>query len=321
MAMQTGVSTSKVLVLVGAGLTGSVILRSGRLSDVILQLQELIKGVNEVEISPNRYDSALLAAQIRQLAQEIKELTLSNPVTIFNGNTDSSGTGKFASYIMPAAALGAMGYCYMWWKGLSFSDVMFVTKRNMANAVANVSKQLEQVSAALASTKRHLTLKLENLDVKMDEQKETSNLIMNEVNEVKSDLSLIGFDIETIQKMVSGLEGKIGLLESKQDITNSGLWYLCQFAGGIKEGLGANPLQDGSVKPSPERAPLTFEEKSSLKGLQVIVDTPEAGRVNKSKISEVIQNDCDIKPIKNVSMTKTRIHREYLIGISLAREI
>lgn len=37
-----------------------------------------------------------------------------------------------------------------WVQGWSFSDVMFVTKRNMANAVANVSKQLEQVSTALA---------------------------------------------------------------------------------------------------------------------------------------------------------------------------
>lgn len=89
---------------------------------------------------------------------------------------------------MPAAALGAMGYCYMWWKvilfkakpssvgiafgimlesickllffsftlyfsnlqGWSFSDVMFVTKSNMANAVATVSKQLEHVSETLA---------------------------------------------------------------------------------------------------------------------------------------------------------------------------
>lgn len=92
-------------------------------------------------------------------------------------------TGGFSSYLMPAAALGAMGYCYMWWKvrsilliqvykffwvdvfsfnqvdscfvffllqGLSFSDVMFVTKSNMATAVSTVSKQLENVSEALA---------------------------------------------------------------------------------------------------------------------------------------------------------------------------
>ncbi|RWW49520.1 hypothetical protein BHE74_00044301 [Ensete ventricosum] len=95
-------------------------------------------------------------------------------------------SGGLTSYIMPAAAIGAFGYCYMWWKGWSFSDVMFVTKRNMASAVANVSKQLEQVSAALSSfffqaTKRHLTQRLENLDGKLDEQKEMSKCILNEV--------------------------------------------------------------------------------------------------------------------------------------------
>lgn len=35
-------------------------------------------------------------------------------------------------------------------QGLSLSDVMFVTKRNMPNAVQSMSKQLEQVSSALA---------------------------------------------------------------------------------------------------------------------------------------------------------------------------
>lgn len=35
-------------------------------------------------------------------------------------------------------------------QGWSFSDIMFVTKQNMANAVANVSKQLEHVSETLA---------------------------------------------------------------------------------------------------------------------------------------------------------------------------
>nr|GMD01553.1 hypothetical protein F511_15699 [Ipomoea batatas] len=58
---------------------------------------------------------------------------------------------------------------------------MFVTKSNMANAVASVSKQLENVSDALASTKRHLSKRLENLDWKLDEQKETSKLIANDV--------------------------------------------------------------------------------------------------------------------------------------------
>ncbi|KAK4846561.1 hypothetical protein QYF36_019162 [Acer negundo] len=106
-------------------LTSLIVLRSGRLSEIISQLQELLKGVEEVEISPlhNRYDSSLVAAQV-----------------------------------------------------LLFSDVMFITKNNMANAVATLSKQLENVSEALA------------------------------VSEMKSNLSEIGLGLDSIFQMVSGMD-------------------------------------------------------------------------------------------------------------------
>jgi len=46
------------------GLSGSVLLRSGQLSGLIAQLQELLKGVDDAEILPGRYDAALIAAQV-----------------------------------------------------------------------------------------------------------------------------------------------------------------------------------------------------------------------------------------------------------------
>lgn len=320
MAMQTGVSSSKVIILLGAGLTGSVILRNGRLSEVIADLQELVKGVNKVEV-PSHYNAALLAAQVRQLAQEVRELTLSRPVAIFNG--DSASNGNVASYLLPAAAVGAMGYCYMWWKGLSFSDVMFVTKRNMANAVASVSKQLEQVSAALASTKKHLTQRLEGIDDKVEEQKETSKIILHEVNEVKSDLSQIGFDLEQIQQMISGLEGKLGLLEGKQDMTNAGIWYLCQIAGNIKDGINAKLFQDTVTKLALDKSTV-FSEEISSKGLQFLAGSlsPEGENNPKLKRTEKPNNatpkDCDGKSPKSVSMQTSAIHRSFPRGISVA---
>ncbi|KAK9049904.1 hypothetical protein SSX86_005725 [Deinandra increscens subsp. villosa] len=312
MAMQTGVSTSKVLILVGAGLTSSIILRSGRLSDVLSELQELMAGVKEIEMQPGKYDSAALAAQIRQLAQEIRELSISRPVTIFNGNSSSSGA--YSSYLMPAAALGAMGYCYMWWKGLSFSDVMFVTKHNMASAVSTVSKQLENVSDALASTRRHLSKRLENLDWKLDEQKEISNLIADDVNDVKSNLNQIGYDINMIHQMVAGLEGKIDLIEGKQDMTNSGLYYLMQAAGGIKDGINAKLFKDIETKLG-EQPKLTFEE-TSLKGLQFLTDSNDSGLKESpvlTKISSKVSKDQD--------NPKSRFRRPYQVGLSFAKDI
>ncbi|KAK4847198.1 hypothetical protein QYF36_026889 [Acer negundo] len=315
MALQAGVSTSKVLILLGAGLTSSIVLRSGRLSEIISQLQELLKGVEEVEISPFKYDSSLLAAQIRQLSQEIKELTLSRPVTIYNGGSSSGG---YASYLMPAAALGAMGYCYMWWKGLSFSDVMFVTKNNMANAVATVSKQLENVSEALSSTKRHLSKRLENLDWKVEEQMETSKLIANDVSEMKSNLSEIGLDLDSIFQMVSGMEDKLQLLEGKQDVTNTGLLYLCQVAGGFKDAQNIKSFQEGGAKLS-DHSSLTYEDKS-LKGLQFLTETNELEVIDKSLISTK-KSDLADHLIRKVSTMKTKIHRSYPVGLSLARDL
>lgn len=315
MAMQTGVSSSKVLILLGAGLTGSVILKSGQLSDVLLQLQELIKGVNETDFSSAKIDPVLLAAQIRQLAQEIRELSLSNPITVLNGS--SSSGGGYGSYLMPAAALGAMGYCYMWWKGLSFSDVMFVTRQNMANAVASVSKQLDNLSEAVVTTKKHLTKRLENLDWKVEEQKVISEQILGDVTDVKSNISQIGFDLESIRDMVNGLEGKLEVFESRQDLTNRGVWYLCQVAGGIKEGLNTSLLQDVVSELPP---PKVTCEDNSLKGLQFIADSTITSALEKP-ITSTKTDDLDPTLVKNLSSVKTRIHRSYPVRISLAHDI
>lgn len=311
MALQTGVSSSKVLILVGAGLTGSIVFNSGRLSELVAQLQEILKGVDEAEVSSNKFDSALLAAQIRQLAQDIKELSLSAPITIYNGNSTSSGS--YASYLVPAAALGAMGYCYMWWKGWSFTDAMFVTKRNMANAVTTVSKQLENVSQTLATTRRHLSKRLESLDWKLEEQKEISQLIADDVDDVKLNLSQIGLNVEVIHQMVSGLEDKIELIESKQDVTNSGLWHLCQLADGFQDAQKSKKIKDVS---GTNNLRLPYEE-TSAKGLQFISETNGLSDIENS-ITSAKQNDDSLVKEK-VPITTRRIHRSYQVGISLAR--
>ncbi|KAI8010319.1 hypothetical protein LOK49_LG06G01263 [Camellia lanceoleosa] len=103
------------------------------------------------------------------------------------------------------------------------------------------------------------------------------------VSEVKSNLNQIGYDIEIINRMVSGLEGKIELLESKQDTTNSGLWYLCQLAGGVKDGLNTKPFQDVGTKLT-DYSTLTYGE-NSLKGLQFIAESKEPSAIEESTIN------------------------------------
>ncbi|KAK1568527.1 hypothetical protein Q3G72_025499 [Acer saccharum] len=239
MALQAGVSTSKVLILLGADST--IVTRD--------------QGVNLIPSG--------------------------------NHLQRGSSSGGYASYLMPAAALGAMGCCYMWWKGLSFSDVML----------------LENVSEALASTKRHLSKRLENLDRKVEEQTETSKLIANDVSEMKSNLSEIGLDLDSIFQM---------------NVTNTGRLYLCQVAGGFKDAQNIKPFQEVSAKLS-DHSSLTYEDKS-LKGLQFLAETNESEVIDKS-LTSTKKSDLANHLIGKVPTMKTKIHRSYSVGLSLARDL
>ncbi|GER49567.1 hypothetical protein STAS_26819 [Striga asiatica] len=207
MAMQAGIGLSRIILVLGAGYTGTILLKNGKLSDVLGELQSLVKGMEKSgETDGESGYSDAIAAQVRRLAMEVRQLASSREITVLNGN---SGQSNLTSLIVPAASLGALGYGYMWWKGLSFSDLMYVTKRNMANAVSNLTKHLDHVSDALAAAKRHLTQRIENLDGKLDEQVEVSKLIRNE-------------------------DGKLLSLEGKQELANAGVMYLCSIVNGRK---------------------------------------------------------------------------------------
>ncbi|KAK6931192.1 protein of unknown function DUF1664, partial [Dillenia turbinata] len=249
MAMQTGIGLSRIVLLLGAGYTGTVLVKNGKLSDLIGELQALVKNLENKDGENSEADmSDAIAAQVRRLAMEVRQIGSARQITVLNGN--SGQMVSLTNFVVPAAALGALGYGYMWWKGFSFSDLMYVTKRNMANAVSNLTKHLEQVSEALAATKRHLTQRVENLDGKLDEQKELSKLIKNEVSDVRTDLYQIGYDLDELQK----LDGKIMSLEDKQDIANAGVMYLCSFVNGRRPKMPERLQEEfklvGNTRPS-----------------------------------------------------------------------
>ncbi|XP_022968362.1 uncharacterized protein LOC111467623 [Cucurbita maxima] len=272
MAMHTGIGVSKILILVGAGYTSTILLKNGKLSDVLGELQSLVKGLEKSgEHSEGDSDYAdAIAAQVRRLAMEVRQLSSSRQITILNGSSGS--IGSLSSLVVPAATLGALGYGYMWWKGFSFSDLMYVTKRNMANAVSNLTKHLEHVSEALAATKRHLTQRIENLDDKVLKQNELSKLIKEDVAGVQKSLSGIDFDLGQLQNMVSGLDGKLSSLEYKQELANVGVLYLCNFVDG-KQAKMPEDLKNQLKLPGKTQGLLTHLETPNLKGLKELTDT------------------------------------------------
>ncbi|XP_022726876.1 uncharacterized protein LOC111282863 isoform X4 [Durio zibethinus] len=241
MAMQTGVGLSKILILVGAGYTGTILLNNGKLSDILGQLQSLVKGLEKSGEQSD--DSDAILAQVRRLSTEIRQLASVRQITVLNGDSG----GKLTSLVIPAATLGALGYGYMWWKGISFSDLFWVTKRNMAMAVENLTKHLDSVSDALS------------------------------VEEARMNLSNIEYDLDALQRMISGL-----------DLANAGVWYLCNMVGGKKAKMPES-LQEQLKHSGRSRALLTHSGTPTLKGLKDVADIL-SGSMNDSGRDAIMQD-------------------------------
>ncbi|XBJ23368.1 hypothetical protein VPH35_001546 [Triticum aestivum] len=167
--------------------------------------------------------------------------------------------------IVPAATVGALGYGYMWWKGISFGDLMYVTKQNMANVVSSMTKHLEQVQSSLAAAKKHLTQRIEKLDDKLDQQKALSGQIKDDVTGARLKLENIGSEIKNIKELVWGLDEKMDSMEAKQNFSCAGVMYLCQF---IEQSGGKLPERLEGIKPSAKRF-----ETIGIQGLQLAIET------------------------------------------------
>ncbi|CAM8912766.1 unnamed protein product [Rhodiola kirilowii] len=264
MAMQAGMGLSRIVILAGAGYTGSVLLKNGKLSDVLAELQGLLKKTGEDSADPVQENIAL---QIKRLTNEVLSMK-TRQITVYNG---SSGT-DIISYLPTVAVVGAAGYGYMWWKGISFSDMMYVTKRNMEKAVTNLTSHLGQVSDALESAKKHLTQRIQRVDDQVKLQIELSRKTGEQIDNVQRELSQVGCNVADIQSLVYTLEDKMGVLEKKQDFANAGVAYLINFANGERAIMPDNLPEQLQLPESSNPRMLAIEDAKFLTGLKGLMD-------------------------------------------------
>ncbi|CAM0880104.1 unnamed protein product [Alopecurus aequalis] len=222
MAVTAAMPIGRVVLLMGTGVAGSIVLkdgRAGRFVDLLKEFQEFMqqKGA-ESSGAVNQVALEVLAREVRQLSSIPRSIV----------HYDSSNK-VLSALIVPAAAAGAVGYAYMWWKGITFSSIMYVTKQNMANAVSSMTKHLEQVQTSLAAAKRHLTQRIQKVDDKLDKQKEISEKIRDEVTGARLKLQDIGAEMENLKKLAFNMDGKLDSIQDKQDCQLAGVTYLLQF--------------------------------------------------------------------------------------------
>ncbi|KAM0886819.1 hypothetical protein ACQ4PT_029438 [Festuca glaucescens] len=227
MAVAVMPTLGRLVILTGTGLAGTIILKDGRgarFVDLLKEFQEFME-VKGAEGSSAAADKLALArVEMDMLVREIQQLRIPPSIIRYE-----SGNKVLSALIVPAAAAGVAGYAYMWWKGITFSSLMYVTKQNMANAVSSMTKHLEQVQTSLAAAKRHLTQRIQRVDDKLDKQKEISGQIRDEVTGAREKLQEIGEEFQTLKKLAFHMDGKLDSIQDKQNCQNDGVDYLLKF--------------------------------------------------------------------------------------------
>uniref|UniRef100_A0A0D6R0V6 DUF1664 domain-containing protein n=1 Tax=Araucaria cunninghamii TaxID=56994 RepID=A0A0D6R0V6_ARACU len=278
----------KLVIVIGAGIAGSVLINEGRVSKV----SDFVSGAFKVVLKHLKDDDSsskekpidnTLMAQVDSLRQELQRLSSSRSITVVTGNSQS-GTG---TYVMPVIVIGVAGYGYIWWKGWKLSDMMFATRRSFSDACSSIGKQLDQVSAAISAAKRHLSSRIDLVDNSLDECAELNAITKDEVFKLRGDLKNVGFDVESVQRAVQGLEFKIGRIEGKQDMTNEGVLQLCQFVRTLEERRQVERIQVSSTsKPSIEYPNSTSSPHSHHQlALELPVSASSSGSSDKGPAS------------------------------------
>ncbi|XP_065634356.1 uncharacterized protein LOC112010638 [Quercus suber] len=235
----------KVVILLGAGIVGSVLAKEGRMSTVSdfvsgafkIVLKQIKQDDSSSSVKKPRNDS--LMAQVNSLRQELQSLASNGPITIVTTS----------------------GRVYDGWK---LPDLMFASKRGLNDACNSIAKQLESVYSSISATKRGLSSRMDVMDSTLDECAEITSETQQEVSELRKRTDFVGVDVINIHDAVQTLETKISRIEGKQDLTNEGVRRLCHYARNLENSRtpeSAQALPSSSSKLALEQPPTTPSSK------------------------------------------------------------
>ncbi|KAM5568267.1 hypothetical protein ABKV19_016031 [Rosa sericea] len=240
----------KVGILVGAGILGSYLAKEGRVSDVV-------SGAFKIAWKQMRDDKSKTPS-MNKIRQELQSYSSSGPVTIVTGSR--TGASRYGIIIVVVVA----GYGYFWWKGWKLPDMMFATRRSLADAGKSFSKQIDGVFSSISVTRRQLSSNLDGVDRNVAESIETTVRTQQEVIELQGKTDSISTDFRKVQHAVLTLETKINRIEGKQDSTNDGVWRLCDYAKRLENSRTTERIQASPSNSSRRPLELPPASPSSL---------------------------------------------------------
>ncbi|XP_061994837.1 uncharacterized protein LOC133740097 isoform X2 [Rosa rugosa] len=174
---------------------------------------------------------------MNKIRQELQSYLSNGPITIVTGS--QTGASRYGIIIVAVVA----GYGYFWWKGWKLPDMMFATRRSLADAGKSFSKQIDGVFSSISITRRQLSSNLDGVDCNLAESIETTVRTQQEVIELQGKTDSISTDFRKVQHAVLTLETKINIIEGKQDSTNDGVWRLCDYAKRLENSRTTERIQ------------------------------------------------------------------------------
>ncbi|KAK6241828.1 protein of unknown function DUF1664 - like 3 [Theobroma cacao] len=238
----------KLTILVGAGIVGSIIAKEGHMPNV----SDFVSGAFKLVFRQLKHDDSTpsinkprndyLMAQVNSLRQELQILASNRPITIVTGR--GTGTSKYGIIIV----IVVVGYGYVWWKGWRVPDMMFATRRSLSDARDAIAKQLESVYSSISAmfyltTRRHLSSRIDGVDNHLDEIADITASTQDEASLLQDKSKMLNSNVQSVRYVVQTLESKINRIEGKQDITNEGLNWLCDFAHTMEQNRSTDRIQ------------------------------------------------------------------------------
>ncbi|CAI5979888.1 unnamed protein product, partial [Closterium sp. NIES-65] len=220
-----------------------------------------------------------LIDQVHKLSLQVQQLsTSSRPITVVNAPPAQERGGSIVGYVIPVAVIGAAGYGVMWWKGWRVSDLMYVTRRGMDQAVKLMGAKVTELQTALDTAKKQLAGRLEGVSKSVAEGLKMQAIIKKDVIEVKGVVTSVSRDLDNMHGLVEGMDTKLASLEQKQDIATRGVLLLCSF---VSRGLQGNPGNQELLKGLADMSQMAVPQLAAGKG------APAGGAVGLSGLKEL----------------------------------
>ncbi|KAI5021340.1 hypothetical protein ZWY2020_055185 [Hordeum vulgare] len=156
----------------------------------------------------------LLTSQITSIREELQQAMSRRHENNVMVVSDTSGSGSYT--VIAIVVAGLLGYAYIRWKGWKISDLMWVTKRGLADACDVVGKQLDEVSNTVHVTKKHLAGRIDRVDANLDETQEIIEGTKDEVAVIHVDLSTFQKELQEVSRTVEIWGSRLSGIEDTQ---------------------------------------------------------------------------------------------------------